>query len=373
MPLGRPASPNPLSLQWRGARTRRAPRALGFAAAALGIGLSLCSHAALAQQPTAPRFDWVVRSSQDTIFERPEQLAADRGLARVFVSDGLKKRVFVVDAATGRLQRSFGREGSGPGEFRAPDAIAVSAARHRIAVYDLVAPALSLFDTDGRFLSRRSVSPMLIWPKGIAFSNDSELVIAGGIQAPGDSVPSVHWSEPHARLLASRGPFSTAAGGTAVQRARANAAVYLAGGPLLVVGTNVFMADGPTGDVWEISRDSSRRLAQGPGALHDLGQRMVILGTDKQGQRFFQPWWTFPRAVLLDSLPGGDFLVAVTVQDSAVLRFYKLRPGRGPMALGAVREKVRSAAPYDRTSCIVIGEDAQGGYFIGRLRYPFQR
>lgn len=356
---------------WRGAPTGRAPRGFVIAAVGFGIGVVVSSQAASAQQPTAPRFDWVITSTVDTVFERPEQVAADRGLARVFVSDGLKKRVLVMDAATGHIVGSFGREGSGPGEFRAPDAIAVSGVRHRVAVYDLVAPAISLFDTDGRFLSRRSVSPMLIWPKGLAFSNDSVLVIASGIQVAGDSVPSVHWSEPQSRLLASRGPLATTTGGSAVQRTRANAAVYLAGGPLLDLGATVVMADGPTGDVWEIGRISSRRLARGPGAPHDLGQRMVILGTDRQG-RFFQPWWTFPRAVLLDSLSGGGFLVAVTVQDSAVLRFYELRPGRTPAELGAVHVRVRSAAPYDRTSCLVVGQDSLGGFIIGRLRYPFR-
>ncbi len=339
----------------------------------LAVGLWASPLAASAQQPSPPRFEWVISSSQDTVFERPEEIAADPSTGRVFVSDGLRRRVFVIDAATGHVLGGFGREGAGPGEFRAPDVLAVSAARDRVAVYDLLAHAVSFFDRAGRFLGRRAVAPLLIWPKGIAVLNDSLVVIASGVQSPGDQVPALHWLEPQSPRLTSTGPFAATSGGTPAQRARANAGVYVAGGPLLTTSSGVLFADGPTGDVWAVGRDSARLIARGPGAPPDLGERMVILGTTEQGERFFRPWWTFPRAVLLDTLAGGRFLLAMTIQDSALVRFYELRPGAPARPLGTVRATVRSASPYDRTSCVVSGEDSLGGYFIGRLRYPFSR
>ncbi len=325
-----------------------------------------------AQQLARPHFLWLQRAGPESPFELPTAISGVASSARVFVTDVSRQRVLVLDAATGRELGRVGSKGAGPGEFSAPDLAAASPGGDLLVIYDLGAQSLNFFDDQLQFVTRRAVGPLVIWPKGLVLLDDSVAVIAGGVESSDDSVPTVHWSLAGTRRLASTAPYAEAEGESRALRARADARVYVAGGPLLRLGSSVRLADAATGDVWVLARDSARRLARGPGAPRDLGQRMIVVGTSPTHGRFIRPWWTFPRTALLDTLSGRGYLVGVTLQDSAIVRFYELREGGSPRLRGGIRLRARALAAYDATSGLVIAEDSTGELSVGRLAYPFR-
>ncbi len=81
--------------------------------------------------------------------------AACGGTGDFYLLDASNRQVVVVDPR-GRVKRTFGREGSGPGEFQYP--MTISLRTDEIWVGDLAAGRYSVFDIEGNFL--RSV----IWP-----------------------------------------------------------------------------------------------------------------------------------------------------------------------------------------------------------------
>jgi hypothetical protein len=103
---------------------------------------------------------------------------------RLFVLDGMRKTVAVFDAA-GRLERTIGRAGHGPGEFVDPTAIAF--AGDTLWVAD---PAsgnrLSAFEPDGRFVTERRFSTPSV-PVSLAVLGD-RMVTMGVLvpSGPGD-------------------------------------------------------------------------------------------------------------------------------------------------------------------------------------------
>lgn len=346
---------------------RNAPR-LGFALA-LAIGLTA---PAMCQQIAAPDYVWAIRSGTDTVFERPRGLAADPAARHVFVTDVFRRRIAVVDAATGVVLRVAGREGDGPGEFRAPDLVAISPRRDLIAIYDVGSQTVEILSPMLGFVARRQAQPVVMFPKGLGLLQDTTVVVTGGIHVMGDSVHGVHWLLPRQLTLASTPPDVARMDGSSVV-ARRDPREYVAGGPTFVVGSNVFVADASTGDVWAVRPGGARLVDSGPGAPIGLLDRMIVRGEDPRYGPYLQPWWTFPQAVLLDTLPQGGFLVALSVQDSSIVHFFELKARRSPRHLGDWRARLSRAVAYDRVSCIVIVEEDGGGYVIGRARYPFAR
>lgn len=146
------------------------PRPVSRAAAPLALAV-LLGAGALAAQPTVrlPAADrplagrptqlfaigaedgesWEMLSQvSDVVFDRADNLyVLDRGNERVLMFD-----------RSGRFVRQLGREGDGPGEFRAPNGVAVLT-DGSVAVLDLIRRNISLFGSDGAF--RRSVP----WPE----------------------------------------------------------------------------------------------------------------------------------------------------------------------------------------------------------------
>jgi len=108
-------------------------------------------------------------------FNRPTK-AIVAPLGEILVSDGYgQHRVHKFDAQ-GRLLKSWGSEGSGPGQFRLPHSISVDPFG-RILVPDRENHRIEIFDPDGNYLAEWSNArwPGLHWPNE-AYVHDDGLV-----------------------------------------------------------------------------------------------------------------------------------------------------------------------------------------------------
>jgi len=90
------------------------------------------------------RFDGAVTNAQFRAAREP-------ATGRLFVSDGARHRILVFDE-NGRYQRSFGTEGSRPGEFRFPNEIVFDESG-QLLVANTKWPAIDVYSPDGRYLS----------------------------------------------------------------------------------------------------------------------------------------------------------------------------------------------------------------------------
>lgn len=83
-------------------------------------------------------------------FNRPtKSMAAQSG--KVFVSDGYGQHRVHRFSADGELERSWGEEGTGPGQFALPHDVWIDP-RDRVMVTDRENHRIQLFDSDGNFL-----------------------------------------------------------------------------------------------------------------------------------------------------------------------------------------------------------------------------
>lgn len=69
---------------------------------------------------------------------------------QLYVADAMQANVKVFDPTSGALQKTLGRAGDGPGEFRAPVAL-TRLADGRLVVYDMTRSILSIWDSLGTF------------------------------------------------------------------------------------------------------------------------------------------------------------------------------------------------------------------------------
>lgn len=88
-------------------------------------------------------------SEEDLYFSEGVRLTADQD--HIFVLDPGNFRVIVFDQK-GKQKNEFGRQGQGPGEFQAPNAIALTS-KGQIAVFDTGAKRVSFFDKEGNLQS----------------------------------------------------------------------------------------------------------------------------------------------------------------------------------------------------------------------------
>jgi hypothetical protein len=182
-------------------RTRDAWRALlcGF------VPLLAAAYPAGAQQVVRmPGADRVIQREARTLFTVGEADGAGAfgalgdvafdAAENLYVLDRLNQRVVVFDSA-GRLVRTFGRRGGGPGEFGAPQQLAVTRAGE-IVVSDVGRRTLSFFHGDGRFVRSQPYAgaSMLIGkrlathPHGGVVSLAMGNPAAGGASAFGEEV-----------------------------------------------------------------------------------------------------------------------------------------------------------------------------------------
>ena len=111
----------------------------------------------------------------------PWGIVADPAAERVYIADGMGKRVAVFDAA-GRFLRTLGRAGEGPGEFQGPSALALEECSadscyglpgptRVLVVLDSRRSVLSRWSSDGDFLEEAPI-PGDYWGPGFAIGPD---------------------------------------------------------------------------------------------------------------------------------------------------------------------------------------------------------
>ena len=111
--------------------------------------------------------------SLDAPFNHPTA-AAEAPDGEIFVSDGYGNSNVHRFSADGGFVRSWGRPGSGPGDFTTPHAIAVDK-RGRVLVADRENNRVQVFDREGTFLAEWGdfYHPMQIWiDKDLVFVTD---------------------------------------------------------------------------------------------------------------------------------------------------------------------------------------------------------
>lgn len=112
--------------------------------------------------------------------------------SRLYVLDGVKQQVSVLDASSGDLVRQFGRQGGGPGELQRAIALAVSPAGDTIAVLDQ--PTLSFFTDSGTFIERRTVLLPCISALATLAWTEAGIFISGNCMAAGtDTMQARLW------------------------------------------------------------------------------------------------------------------------------------------------------------------------------------
>jgi hypothetical protein len=101
---------------------------------------------------------------------------------RLFVLDAMESRVHVFSAA-GKLERTFGRRGAGPGEL-SNTAAAILVSRGQLVVVDLLNQRVNLFAFDGTFVRSRRLSSTQGIPVAWAAAGDRVVYLARPIPGP---------------------------------------------------------------------------------------------------------------------------------------------------------------------------------------------
>ena len=101
----------------------------------------------------------------------------------VFISDGYGNRRIVHFNKQGRFVKAWGEEGTGPGQFALPHAIAIDAQK-RLYVADRNNGRIQVFDTRGKLLA---VWDDLLVPWGFAVTKNDEIWVCGSskVRQPG--------------------------------------------------------------------------------------------------------------------------------------------------------------------------------------------
>lgn len=237
---------------------------------------------------------------------------------RIFVAD-FRLQVIHVLNQSGRVLRTIGRAGDGPGEFRLPMRVAVAPDGH-LFVYDAYQGRLSEYDTEHRFVRSHILTPRLSVRTMLATS--TSVTFSGIDPNPAGSDAVLHeYSREHGTLIRSFGRIHVVRSPDLARRAPA--------GPV---------APGPDGSWWYASPGPYRieqYSAAGELLLRTerpndfLGPAEEGIGVHSQGNRV-----TFsnrPRAVVsrLSLMPDGSLWHQVTLESGEVVtdRFEITRRG----------------------------------------------
>jgi hypothetical protein len=321
---------------------------------------------AAAQQPAS--FWHYDPADGDTVFSMPGWMAFDPHHGRIYLTDAMERRVFVLDGATGRILRTIGREGDGPGEFRFIGLVAQSPDGKLLAVHDQVRQSVDLFNAEFRPIERRNVG-MMYSPKGLAVLNDTTVVLSGGHMPFQQTLASVTWADDESVTFSGPLPPEVKNPKDVNQMVgRAN----VAGGVLAQGRDGLLLAEAATGDVWLITRTGKARLAAGPGGVKDVAEKYMRPITLKDGKPGWSPWNRFPQAIYLEEEAPNTFLEGWSQADDTLFTFYRLRPGAEPERLLDLHERIFGLVRYDASSFIVLGDPAPGTYRLERreIRLP---
>lgn len=325
---------------------------------------SATTSLALAQQPVSY---WHHDSTEgDTLFAYPSGIAVDHQRGLVYVADLLDPKIYVLDGKTGRVLRSGGRKGDGPGEFQVPGWLALSPDGALLAVHDLRRGSVDLLTPDLRPLERRFLNVMNA--TGELLLRDTTVVLAGGRLRIGETLSSLAWADGNSVIR--NGPLPPN-GKNPADPNTMMAREGVAGGALALGRDGVLMAEMINGDVWLVGRDGMARIAKGPGGVPDIVEKFMR-PVQVNGKPGWSPWISFPQAIFLEEEAHDTFLLGWTELDRRIFRFYLLRPGAEPILLRELHELIACLIRYDATSFIICDPAERGEYRIERreIRLP---
>jgi DNA-binding beta-propeller fold protein YncE len=111
----------------------------------------------------------------DWVFNRPADIAFDES-GNIYIADGYGNSRVIKFDATGNFLKSWGRYGTGPGEFHLPHGIVIDS-KKRVYVADRENARVQVFDEEGRFLEEWD---NVGYPYGLALMPNGHLLIADG-------------------------------------------------------------------------------------------------------------------------------------------------------------------------------------------------
>lgn len=151
------------------------------------IGVALDGEGLLYLTDSVLRRVFVFSGSKNTLvigdensFQRPTGIAVNAAEKRLYIVDTLGHRVDVF-SLNGKKQFSFGRRGTGPGEFNYPTHIALDRSG-TLYVMDTLNFRVQVLDKEGKFLSQFGGTGTgiadLIKPKGIAVDSEGHIWVS---------------------------------------------------------------------------------------------------------------------------------------------------------------------------------------------------
>ncbi len=131
-----------------------------------------------------------------THFDQPTDVALTPD-GEVYVADGYGNNRVVRFDINGNYLEHWGEEGSGPGQFKLPHAIARDSTG-RIYVADRSNARIQVFDAEGRFLDQwRDV----VVPWGLSVTPDDRIWVCGSSPMPRRPLELIYGCPPHDQLL----------------------------------------------------------------------------------------------------------------------------------------------------------------------------
>jgi DNA-binding beta-propeller fold protein YncE len=114
---------------------------------------------------------------------QPTGIAYDAASHRTYVADTAQHHIVMLSAA-GKVIKTFGRRGSGDGEFNFPTYLWLDA-QHRLFVTDSLNFRIQIFDPNGNFLGKFGQygdgTGNLARPKGVALDLDGHIYVMDGL------------------------------------------------------------------------------------------------------------------------------------------------------------------------------------------------
>ncbi|MDQ7056821.1 MAG: 6-bladed beta-propeller [Persephonella sp.] len=116
-----------------------------------------------------------------TMIIRPTGLAVDNERDRLFITDTVGGKIYVVSLKDGKLIMKIGKTGTGKGEFNRPTFITLDR-KGNLYVVDSMNARIQIFDRNGKFLrmfgERGTVIGTFANPRGIAVDSDGNIYVS---------------------------------------------------------------------------------------------------------------------------------------------------------------------------------------------------